>query len=354
MARNGSGTYVRTDGVRTGSTVFAQEQSAGINILATNLDVEAQDMADALTASIAKDGQTVPTANLPMGGYKHTGVADATADTQYATLGQSKSLFNLGLEWVTGLRITNNVTDPLKDIDIAAGSIMDSTNVYRLNASAFTKRIDATFAVGSNLGGRSNNGSSAALAPSTFYAVFQLGKSSNPSDCDFIFATTQALALADTVAVSAGFNLARRVSWVFINSSSNFLTFGAKNNRHYQWTSTQQNVDTGTFPTANRTLIAVAAPPLQTAVVNCQIRQTDATATNMLFTSPSGTDDTPNSNTSDLSCAGDAVNTAYNNITKSIVVDSSSRIGYRASQTPAGGNIDVWTTGWIDDLTIWS
>jgi hypothetical protein len=42
------------------------------------------DIAAALTASIANDGQTVPVANLPMGGFKHTGVAVAVSGTDYA------------------------------------------------------------------------------------------------------------------------------------------------------------------------------------------------------------------------------------------------------------------------------
>lgn len=88
MPRNGSGTYSRSDGVRTGATTFQQQKAAAIKITASLLDTEAQDMADALTASIAKDGQTTPTANLPMGGFKHTNVANGTAASDYAALGQ--------------------------------------------------------------------------------------------------------------------------------------------------------------------------------------------------------------------------------------------------------------------------
>lgn len=49
-----------------------------------------EDMALALTQSIAYDGQTVPVANLPMGGFKHTGVGAATASDQYLTAGQAQ------------------------------------------------------------------------------------------------------------------------------------------------------------------------------------------------------------------------------------------------------------------------
>jgi hypothetical protein len=46
------------------------------------------DIAAALTASLTADGQTSPVTNLPMGGFKHTGVAPATANDEYATAGQ--------------------------------------------------------------------------------------------------------------------------------------------------------------------------------------------------------------------------------------------------------------------------
>jgi hypothetical protein len=42
------------------------------------------DLATALTQSIAANGVTTPTANLPMGGFKHTAVAAAVAADQYA------------------------------------------------------------------------------------------------------------------------------------------------------------------------------------------------------------------------------------------------------------------------------
>jgi len=45
------------------------------------------DLGDALTNSIAKDGQTNPTANLPMNSFHHTACSDPTLRNQYATLG---------------------------------------------------------------------------------------------------------------------------------------------------------------------------------------------------------------------------------------------------------------------------
>lgn len=46
------------------------------------------DLAAGVTAALAKNGENAPTANLPMGGYKHTGAAAANAAGQYATYEQ--------------------------------------------------------------------------------------------------------------------------------------------------------------------------------------------------------------------------------------------------------------------------
>lgn len=79
MSRDGSGNYNRVPGsaYTNGTTADGAE-----------LDTEINDIATALTQSLAKDGQTVPTANLPMGGFKHTNVNTASARTEYARASQ--------------------------------------------------------------------------------------------------------------------------------------------------------------------------------------------------------------------------------------------------------------------------
>ncbi len=55
---------------------------------------------------------------------------------------------------IYGLTLSNNVTDPTNDIDIAAGSVVDTTGAASmLLASSLTKRLDAAWAVGTNQGG---------------------------------------------------------------------------------------------------------------------------------------------------------------------------------------------------------
>ena len=98
MSRNGSGTYTLPSGnpVVTGTTISSTWANNTLN-----------DVATALTGSIASDGQTTPSANLPMGGYNHTNVADATLRNQYASAGQVQDNIPQYLTTVAG---TNAIT----------------------------------------------------------------------------------------------------------------------------------------------------------------------------------------------------------------------------------------------------
>jgi hypothetical protein len=98
MARNGSGTY----NLPAGNPVVT-----GTTISSTTTNNTFSDIATALTGSISADGQTTPTGNLPMGGYKHTNVADATVRAQYATAGQSQ---DSAFTFLTSPSGTNTIT----------------------------------------------------------------------------------------------------------------------------------------------------------------------------------------------------------------------------------------------------
>ena len=82
MARNGSGTYNRA----------VAAYVAGTTITAATINSEMDDIATALTGSMARDGQSPATANIPMGGFRLTGLANAIASTDAAALGQVAAL----------------------------------------------------------------------------------------------------------------------------------------------------------------------------------------------------------------------------------------------------------------------
>lgn len=74
MPLNGSGTFSRLYN-------WVTDRNAGTKIQAARMDAEMDGMATALSTALYRDGQAVPTANLPMGGYKLTGLGDATSAT---------------------------------------------------------------------------------------------------------------------------------------------------------------------------------------------------------------------------------------------------------------------------------
>ena len=78
MGWDGSGNVVRTDGSRTGASVWDQAKGAGIKIVSGGHDHHDEDLASSIENTVARDGQNSPTSNLPMGGRKHTGVPNAT------------------------------------------------------------------------------------------------------------------------------------------------------------------------------------------------------------------------------------------------------------------------------------
>lgn len=81
MAFNGLGTFNRLYN-------WVTDKANSIKIRADRMDAEMDGMATGLSTCITKDGQTTITANLPMAGFRHTGVGNASARNHYAAAGQ--------------------------------------------------------------------------------------------------------------------------------------------------------------------------------------------------------------------------------------------------------------------------
>lgn len=82
--------YNGTTGVYTAPSLPGSwnPATAGSTASPTDWNTLLADFVTAYTTAICKDGQTTPTANLPMGTFKHTGVGNATARDSYAAAGQ--------------------------------------------------------------------------------------------------------------------------------------------------------------------------------------------------------------------------------------------------------------------------
>jgi len=103
MPFNGSGTF---------SLVAGNPVVTGTVISSTVQNNTTSDFATAFTNCVTRDGQSAALANLPMGGFKHTGAAVATAANQYLTYGQALNgttgTFAGAVTGVTDLTTTGN------------------------------------------------------------------------------------------------------------------------------------------------------------------------------------------------------------------------------------------------------
>lgn len=81
-------TFQRTDGTRTGSQTWQSADAASVDIIPTDHDTHDQDIADGVSSCLKKDGGNTPSSNLPMGGFQHTNVGDASTLQSYLSLQQ--------------------------------------------------------------------------------------------------------------------------------------------------------------------------------------------------------------------------------------------------------------------------
>jgi hypothetical protein len=88
MSRNGSGTYT----LPAGNPVVT-----GTSVASTWANTTMTDLANALTDSVAADGQTTMTGSLKMGSNKVTGLADGTLTTDGVSKGQMDTAIAAGV-----------------------------------------------------------------------------------------------------------------------------------------------------------------------------------------------------------------------------------------------------------------
>ena len=132
MSYNGSGTFnINSAGqpVVTGTVI----SSTAFNLLTA-------DLGTGLSTALTKDGQTTPTANIPMGTYKITGLGAGTAATDAVRVGQLQNFSTSTLITVAGTdTITGTVSPSLTAY--TAGQIF-SFVVGTTNTGAVTLNID--------------------------------------------------------------------------------------------------------------------------------------------------------------------------------------------------------------------
>jgi hypothetical protein len=150
MSFNGSGTFLINS---TGQPVVANTV-----ISATVFNALTADLASGLTNCITKDGQSTPTANIPMGSNKITGLAVGTLANDAATLGQVQSTAAKLIGSIAGVDTVTGIMSPTLTAYaagqlfyyIAAGANTGAVtlNIDGLGAKAVTRDGSTALAAG--------------------------------------------------------------------------------------------------------------------------------------------------------------------------------------------------------------
>jgi hypothetical protein len=155
MSYNGSGTFnINTAG---------QPVVTGTVITSTAFNLLTADLASGLTTALTKDGQTTPTANIPMGGFKVTGLGAGTSATDAAQYGQLQAGATTiatvsGTDTLTGSlnpALTAYATGNLFSFVAAATNTGAATiNLNSLGAKSITKAGSTALAAGDIVSGQ--------------------------------------------------------------------------------------------------------------------------------------------------------------------------------------------------------
>lgn len=148
---------------------------------------------------------------------------------------------------IRGLTYSNNGSDPTNDIDIAAGAAVDATGAYPMKLSAtLTKRLDASWAVGSGNGGLDTG----SIGNSDYY-IWLIAR----SDTGVVDALFSLSATAPTM--PSNYDYKRLIGW-FKRVSATIVAFKtyetAGGGLDFRWTSPTRDINlANTLGTTRRT-----------------------------------------------------------------------------------------------------
>lgn len=205
--------------------------------------------------------------------------ADSTqaSGVKWAAAGGAGSILK---NWISGLILSNNVTDSANDIDISAGEAVDTTQTYLMTLSAtLTKRLDATWAVGTNQGGLDTGAESS----STWYHVWLIRKDSDGS-IDALFSLS-----ASAPTMPAGYTAKRLIGSFYNNSTSDIRQFSAMETGgggiHTSWVDSVVDVNVASTVTTTNTTFVALVPTGYNTLATLACRVVDATPQDIYISS---------------------------------------------------------------------
>lgn len=238
-----------------------------------------------------------------------------------------------------GLTLSNNGSDATNDIDIAVGAARDSTDAANIDLlSALTKRLDASWAVGTNQGMLDGTESVAGTPDtSTWYYIWLIKR----PDTGVVDVLASESATAPTMPTN--YTLKRRIGAVYRTSGAAIKAFRQRGDR-FEYTAAAVDGNNVGF-SGSRSLVTVTAPPNTTALSRILVYNT-AGAMAAIVQPTAETDAAPSNNAAPgYSLATSAIN--VNSAAEfAVSTDASSQIALRASG--ASSVYSCMTYGFID------
>lgn len=254
--------------------------------------------------------------------------------TQFHVVSRAEDRFPRG--HIAGGTLSNNSGDATNDIDIAAGEARNSTNVIDIRWSALTKRLDATFAAGTNQG-MLDTGS----IGDDVYHIFAIRKDSDGSGD--ILASTSATAPQ----MPSGYTYFRRIGAIIRATSIRaFSQFGDE----FLLSASVRDVNT-TPSTTDAVLSTMTVPDgVKVIWIGAMWNTGGATTNSQLYvSSPDQSDEAPS--VSDVpgftNQSYNVGNVAFGNRLQ-IRTNSSAQIRSRLTSNNAAIGVVAITYGWID------
>lgn len=273
-----------------------------------------------------------------LAGFSLSGsIDDLTVDT--LTVNTAVSLpANQQTGYLFGLTLSN-AADAVNDITAAAGWARDSTDVNSMVlASALTKRLDATWAVGTNQGGRM---SAAAIADTTYHIHLIKRIDTGVVDVGFDVSAT-----APTMPTN--YTLFRRIGSI-IRAGATILAFTQVGDEFIHTIGVQDINVANPGTSANTRVLSV---PLGVKVLahirpSVQVNAAAAATSSLLLTTFDQSDVVPGTSNATLTTTKQAANN-FTACGMRIMTATDGSIRSRLSASDANTALFIYTDGWTD------
>lgn len=262
----------------------------------------------------------------------NTGTDDARIVTPLK-LATHLARFDLPRSYLAGLILSNNGVDPTNDIDIAVGEARDGDNTENMVlASALTKRLDASWVVGTNQGGLDTG----TIADGTYHVW--LIKRSDTGVVDVLFSLS-----ASAPTMPTNYDRKRRIGSILRESAAiaSFTQLGD----FFRRTLHKLDVNLGGSPGTSGVARTLSVP--LGIIVEAQIQVFGDAGTNnqIIYISPL--------DTTDVAASGANCTIGINSTTGDagvfrIKTDTSGQIRTRHSVSGAANTFIISTEGWVD------